>query len=105
MYFRTRFLACAVLSAVVGVSSYASAQSGVTVSGRLINSLSGNPIPKATVQIDELRRTVTSDDAGAFTFENVPAGMYHISIHTEGYSTRRTEVVVATTPPRRSGHP
>src|SRR5688572_9808387 len=98
MYFRARFLACAVLSAVVGVSSYASAQSGVTVSGRLINSLSGSPIPKATVQIDELRRIVTSDDAGAFTFENVPAGMYHISIHTEGYSTRRTEVVVATTP-------
>ena len=58
----------------------AAAQTGVTVSGRLLNSLSGDPIPDATVRIDELNRTVTSDATGTFTFDNVPAGTYHLSV-------------------------
>lgn len=73
----------------------AAAQTGASLSGRLLNSLSGEPIPDATVQIDELRRTATSDATGTFTFANVPAGAYHLSVHTQGYSTRRTEVTVA----------
>ena len=97
MHSRTRVLACAVLAAVVGFGSHAAAQTGVAVSGRLTNSLSGEPIPKAMVQIDELRRGTVSDEKGEFTFDNVPPGMYHLSVHTEGYSTRRTEVSVSTT--------
>src|SRR5688500_19824212 len=31
---------------------------------------------------------------GAFAFADVPAGSYHLSIHSDGYSTRRTEVTV-----------
>jgi len=85
-------IACAM---VLGVG--VAAQTGVTVSGRLFNSLSGDPIADATVQIDELRRTVTSAMDGTFAFTDVPPGMYHLSVHSQGYSTRRTEVVVAST--------
>jgi iron complex outermembrane receptor protein len=74
------------------------AQTGVSVSGRLLNSLSGDPIPGAMVQIDELRRTTTSDASGTFAFDNVPPGTYHLSVHTQGYTTRRTEVVVMSEP-------
>ena len=97
MHSRTRFLACAVLTAVVGFGSFAAAQTGVAVSGRLTNSLSGQPIPKAVVQLDELRRNTVSDEKGEFSFDNVPPGMYHLSVRTEGYSTRRTEISVSTT--------
>jgi iron complex outermembrane receptor protein len=75
----------------------AAAQTGVAVSGRLVNSLSGDPIPSAVVRIDELNRTTTSDANGAFTFESVPAGTYHLSVQSAGYTTRRTEVTVAST--------
>lgn len=86
------FMTCAAILSV-GVA----AQAGVRVSGRLLNSLSGDPIAGAAVQIDELRRTVTSATDGTFTFTNVPPGRYHLSVHSQGYSTRRTEVVVAST--------
>ena len=79
------------------LSAAVSAQDGVTVSGRLVNSLSGDPIPNAVVQIDELRRTVTSSADGTFTFAGVPPGSYHLSVHSDGYSARRTEVTVSAT--------
>jgi iron complex outermembrane recepter protein len=98
MYFGARFLACAVLFGM-GLGAQLGAQSTSTLSGRLINSLSGEPVAQATVQIDELRRTATSGNDGTFLFENVPAGTYHLSIHSQGYSTRRTETVVPTPNP------
>ena len=42
------------------LSASLAAQAGVTFSGRLLNSLSGDPIGGATVQIDELRRQTVS---------------------------------------------
>ncbi len=96
---RLRFLAfgCVFALLFTGSPNPAQAQSGVAVSGRLVNSLSGDPITGATVQIDELSRQVTSGPDGRFTFENVPPGMYHLSVHSQGYSTRRTETTVGTT--------
>jgi iron complex outermembrane recepter protein len=80
------------------VSPPAAAQTGVSLTGRLLNSLTGQPLPAAVVQIDELRRQVTSAADGSFLFENVPAGTYHLSVRSSGYSSRRTEVTVTTTP-------
>jgi iron complex outermembrane receptor protein len=81
------------------LATAALAQGGPSVSGRLINSLSGDPIASATVQIDELNRSVVSGADGTFIFENVPPGAYHISIRSQGYSTRRTELTVAPATP------
>jgi len=97
MYLRT-FLGSLVLFIVVAaLPATLRGQGGVSLSGILTNSLSGDPIPNATVQIDELRTTTMSNAQGAFTFENVAPGSYHLSVHTQGYSTRRTEVTVSTT--------
>jgi iron complex outermembrane receptor protein len=87
----------AVLAALAMQAALA-AQAGVAVTGRLINSLSGSPIAGATVQIDELRRQTVSTADGSFSFENVPPGSYHLSVRSSGYSSRRTEVTVGTTP-------
>ena len=97
MRVRHSFGVCVLLMLFFAID--AAAQTGVGLSGQLLNSLSGDPIPDATVQIDELRRAVTSDASGMFTFDNVPPGTYHLSIHTQGYSSRRTEVVVGATAP------
>jgi iron complex outermembrane receptor protein len=88
--------ASTVLALVLIYSPDIAAQGRVTLSGTLTNSLTGATIPNAVVQIDELRQTATSNADGMFTFANVPPGTYHLSVHTEGYSTRRTEVTVAT---------
>jgi iron complex outermembrane receptor protein len=73
----------------------AQAQTGVPLSGRLVRSLTGDPLGGATVQIEELRRETESGEDGAFVFENVPPGSYHLFVRAQGYSTRRTEVQVA----------
>ena len=94
MHRRTLSLSCALLVAAV-LSATLSAQAASALSGRLLNSLSGDPIAGATVQIDELSRTVTSSAEGSFAFDNVPPGTYHVSVHAQGYSTRRTETTVS----------
>jgi iron complex outermembrane recepter protein len=72
----------------------AAAQGMASFRGRLINSVSGMTVAGATVRIDELRReTVTAED-GTFTFENVVPGSYHLSVRSEGYSSRRSEITV-----------
>lgn len=90
---RMCFLACALLTAAA--HTVFAAQSGATLSGRLLNSLSGAPIAGATVQIDEIGHMTVSDPDGTFRFENVPPGLYHVSVRSQGYSTRRTEVTVS----------
>ena len=94
--YRTLLSACAVLAAALSLSTSVVAQAGAAVSGRLINSLSGDPIPGAVVQIEELRRETKSGADGTFMFDNVPAGNYHLSVRSAGYSSRRTEVVAPT---------
>src|SRR5687768_5567814 len=93
---RTLLGACAVLIAALTFHVQLAAQTGVTFSGRLLNSLSGDPVPGATIQIDELRREVMTAADGAFTFDSLPPGTYHLSVRSQGYSSRRLEVTVGT---------
>ena len=95
MVVRTLVGACAVFAGVLVMTSQAVAQTGVPLSGRLLNSLNATPLGGATVQIDELRRQTTSGADGTFAFDGVPAGTYHLSVIAQGFSTRRTEVQVA----------
>jgi iron complex outermembrane receptor protein len=93
--------ACAAVVAVLlFIGAHLHAQSGGAVSGRLLNSLTGEAIPGATVLIEEVRRQTTSAADGSFSFTGVPAGTYHLMVKADGYSSRRTEITVAdATPP------
>jgi len=64
----------------------------------LIDSLTDAPIPAAIVVLEELNRETVAGQDGAFTFEGIPPGTYHLSVRAEGFSTRRTEVEVASSP-------
>jgi iron complex outermembrane receptor protein len=94
MHVPTLTRACALLAVVLTLSVNAAAQAGAPLSGRLVNSLSGDPIPGATVLLEELRRETTSGADGTFTFDAVPPGTYHRSIRAQGYSTRRAELTI-----------
>lgn len=94
MQIRPLIRACAAAVALLALATQLAAQSGVAFSGRLINSLSGDPVAGATLQLDELRLQATSAEDGSFTFATVPPGTYHLSVTSQGYSSRRIEVVV-----------
>ena len=75
-----------------------SARQGTSVSGLLVDTLTRQPIPGATVTIDELDRETLAGADATFSFDGVPPGEYHLSVRAEGYTGRRTEIVVASTP-------
>lgn len=88
---------CVFCSCLLVLTAAPSAQTGVTLSGRLLNSLSGDPVAGATIRIDELKRQATTAADGTFRFDGVEPGTYHLSVQSQGFSSRRTEVTVTTT--------
>jgi iron complex outermembrane receptor protein len=90
----------ALAGAVLVIYSVApDAQSGVVLSGRVINTLTNEPIAGATVVLEEVKRETVSGVDGAFSFDNVVPGTYHLLVRGGGLSSRRTEVPVTATPP------
>src|SRR5688572_33321171 len=87
-----------VVVALAGFAPSAAGQTGTTLSGTITQGESQAPLSGALVVIDELRREVRADENGRYLFENVPSGDYHVGVRAEGYSTRRTEVTVGSTP-------
>lgn len=85
-----------VVSAAIALPAFA--QTGTTLRGKVTQGESNLPMAGALVVIDELRREVRAGDDGAYVFDAVPPGQYHVGVRAEGYSTKRTEVKVGTTP-------
>lgn len=83
-------LCCFFLAALAATP--AAAQNSVSVLGRLVDSLTDQPVPAAVVLLEELGRETTSDDQGMFRFDGVPPGRYHVLVRTAGYSSRRNEI-------------
>ena len=102
--FRPALLALFLLQAVSPKLAFGSAgdgglgQTGTTLSGKVTQTEGGQPLSGALVVIDELRKEVRAGDDGAYRFENVPPGAYHVGIRADGYSTRRTEITIGTAP-------
>lgn len=71
---------------------------GTTLSGVVTHSGDGQPLAGALVVIDELRIETRTAADGAYRFDNLPPGRYHVGVRADGYSTRRTEVRIATSP-------
>ena len=61
------------------------ASSGSTVTGRVTNAISGQPIPRALVKIGTA--TTFSDHQGRFSLEDVPSGSSFIELSKPGYFT------------------
>jgi iron complex outermembrane receptor protein len=70
---------------VFGISALAQRQ-GFGVSGRVIDSESGEGLPGATVLIQETGRGITTGQDGAFSFQ-LPRGQYTLEVRYIGYET------------------
>ncbi|MCC7179099.1 MAG: TonB-dependent receptor [Acidobacteria bacterium] len=96
---RTTFIPILIATAVLALGpGQALGQTGTTLSGTVTQADGGQPMAGALVVIDELRRETRTADDGTYRFEGVPPGNYHVGVRAEGYTTRRTEVTVGTSP-------
>ncbi len=72
-----------------------------TISGSVINP-EQKAVPAATVQLinpsaKKIVKIALSDKDGAFAFENIPEGKYHISVTAVGFETKLAENIEITT--------
>ena len=72
-------------------ASASEGRQATTLSGTITRAENGQPLSGAVVVIDELRLQTRADGNGAYRFENVPPGLYHVGVRADGYSTRRIE--------------
>ncbi len=78
----------AVLCISVSLSPHAGAQEAGSVRGRIVDSVTGRPVPTASVQLMRNQRvqgTVEADAAGEFSFDAVPEGVYSVEVEEQGY--------------------
>lgn len=60
------------------------AGSGYAVRGTVVNGVSGQPVPRALVDLNEQYAMLTGGD-GQFSFDNLPAGTYMVTVRKPGY--------------------
>lgn len=94
--------ACAVLFGFMALFSSTDIVNGqesrgserVEVVGVVVNRLTGDAIPGASVEITRLRWTVYADAEGRFKFGRVPVGTYPLVTRQLGYTTEEEELRV-----------
>ena len=65
-----------------------------TLTGRVVDSESGNPIHGVTVLLPSLGQTAISNSKGNFTFPSLPPGEFNLQVNHLGYSKARGQVEV-----------
>ena len=85
------FSRCAALTILAAVS--AAAQSNGRLSGTVSMKETGGPLHGAVVLIVELGRSALSADDGAYAFDRVPAGRYHVVAHLDSVFNEAAKTV------------
>lgn len=70
------------------------AQTGATVRGTVTLATGGTPLHNVIVTVVQLRRSVETDENGAFEITNLPAGVYTVLAHMEGFPDQTRQVRV-----------
>jgi iron complex outermembrane receptor protein len=81
------------ISAILFIFSIAAFAQTAKVSGKVTYS-ENTPLHDASVQIVQLKQTVSTDTEGNYVFENVVPGRYTILVHVEGFADAAKSVVV-----------
>ena len=80
---------CCLLSSVTSATQSSSASAGsesFTVSGTVVNSVTGEPVPRALVRINgQQQRNTFTDADGRFQFEGMVAGQIMLMVQKPGY--------------------
>ena len=85
-------LAVALLLFGLGVNESHAISANETLKGEVTEAATGEPIPGASVLIEELNRGVAADADGQFEFRDVPYGSYTLSIRAVGFRPFTREV-------------
>ena len=95
--FRSRVLSAlgALVMALLLVVPGIGAQQGGTVTGRVLDAQSGQPIPAAQVFISSLDLGGLTQQNGRYLLQNVPAGTHTLSVARIGYRTTEAQISVA----------
>jgi hypothetical protein len=81
----TASLPLALLAAALPATAQdASAATGYRVRGTVVNAITGQPIARALVALAQDQAILTNSD-GEFSFDNVPAGQYFVSVNKPGF--------------------
>ena len=85
------------IAALLFIFSMAAFAQNAKISGKVTFGGDNLPLHGASVQITQLKQSVSTDTDGNFVFENVPAGRYTILVHIEGFAdaTRIIDVAAA----------
>src|SRR5579862_8613253 len=89
---RIRLVALLLAACVAALPAAVSAESGTKISGRILDTQGGLPIPNATVELDRGSTkvaTAQTDANGNFVFASEPPGTYAIFVRASGYETTR----------------
>lgn len=75
------------------IGSHIQAQTG-KITGKVINSASGQPLASATLLLVEKSKTIVADQNGSFSFAKLSAGTYSIKCSYIGYVHKLVEEIV-----------
>ena len=68
---------------------------GLTLSGKVLDQHQGQPLPAATIFLEELNQVAQTDAAGNYHFHDLCPGTYHIKTTYVGFEAIRQEVRLA----------
>ncbi len=64
------------------------------ISGRVVDSATKKPIPRATIVLDGTKLAAVAGDNGGFVIENAPTGTHSLRVRILGYETKIISVTV-----------
>lgn len=87
--------AAAALALALGglVATGLSAQTG-TVTGEITAATTGAPVHQALVRVTETLVTGVSNQRGRYVLQNVPVGVYTMTVHSAGFGPREREITI-----------
>lgn len=77
----------AILSLIIFFSGTAFSQEKSTLSGKITDAKSGDPLASATVSIPDLQITVIADSLGYYAFRSLPSGSYLVEVRYIGHKS------------------
>ncbi|MGV3585697.1 MAG: TonB-dependent receptor [Adhaeribacter sp.] len=70
----------------------ASKSCGLTLAGKILNQHQDEPLPAATIVLEELNQAIQTDMAGNYHFHDLCPAVYHIKISYVGFNPIRQEI-------------
>lgn len=65
-----------------------------SISGRVIDAKTSDPVTFAYIHLEEINRTTATDIEGVYQLNNIPKGNYTLTVHRIGYKTKNIPISI-----------